>query len=106
MSYAAQFQLSQTQAFIDRVRAAMMEATIAISNEADTTAFHEKRVRLAAQVAADPSTEAARFTEAVASDDAVATAAGSPSPDHTLVTDAQIDTAISIAWDTLAGARA
>ena len=104
MSYASQFALIQDQAFIDRVRTAMMEAAISISNEADTTAFHKDRVKLASQVAADPSTEASRFAEAVATDNAVATAASDP-PIEANVTDGQIDTAVSIAWNTLAGAR-
>jgi hypothetical protein len=99
-----QYTLANDSTFQQRVEQSMLEAAVSISSEADSTAFHRERIALASKAILDPSQYALLFSKAVATNDAVAAAAGSP-PVQASVTDAQINTAISSVWDALAGAR-
>lgn len=99
-----QFTLAQDATFNQRVEQAVVETAVAIAGEAETAAYHIPRAAFAANVLASPSAYASAFAKAVAADDTVATAAGSP-PVQANVTDAQITNAVSAAWNALAGAR-
>jgi hypothetical protein len=101
----SQYTLSQDATFQQRVRQSLVSAAVAISNEAGSVAFHGQRVNLAARVLADPGFWSLRFSEGVASDSTVATAAGSPTPNQASVTDAQINNAVTSQWNAYAGAQ-
>lgn len=97
--------LSQDATFQNRVRAAMISASVAIKNEAITVSFHRERETYCVGILNSPDTYKALFAGTVATDSLViadATAAGTvvltggnAATQAALVTDAHIDSAIS-----------
>lgn len=100
--------LSADPLFTNRVRQALVAASIAITNEAITAAslpLHQRRAAYAASVVSNPTVFAPQWTIAVATDANVigdATAAGTvvltsgnSATQQALVTDAHINTAVS-----------
>jgi len=98
MALIDQFTLSQDATFVNRITAAIVE-------RATTTAANNNpsRSTLAAAILQDPTLWGTKIANGVASDNAVATAAGSP-PVQANVTDAQINAAITALYDSYADA--
>lgn len=103
MSLIDSYTLSQDTTFRQRVRQAVLAHAGAVIAEAQTVAFHERRIKLVPQVVARPGELGDFFAEAIAGVAAVATAAGSP-PVQASVTDAQITAAVAGVWNAMAGA--
>lgn len=98
MALIDQVTLSADSTFITRVRQSIIAAAIAIQSETVSTGFHELRAKLAKAVMNQPDSYAPLFAKAVATDATVQTSAGSP-PVQTLVTDANINNAVSAMWN-------
>lgn len=104
-SYSDQQFLAADPTFQNRVRQSLINACIAIKNEAITTAFHRERETYVVQVMANPDSFKIIWAQAVATNTAViadATQNGTvvltgtnAQTQAALVTDAHIDTAIS-----------
>jgi len=95
MAYTADDALSQDATFTGRIRMSMCKAALSISNEARTihNNVDSKRNTLAKAVLNDPTSYVNRFTHAAIEASALTSAS----------TDAQLDTAISTAWNGIAG---
>jgi hypothetical protein len=108
MPHIDQFNLSQDVLFQSRVRQAMASTAAAVFSEAQVTSGHGKRAALATSVLGNPGTYTLAFAVYVATDSAVATAAGTVTvanadTQEALVSDAQIDNAVSAIWNAMAG---
>lgn len=105
VAHTDKFELSQTSTFRNRVKVGLVATAVAIVNEAVSTGFHSRRRPYAIGILNAPDSYAPLFTNSVATDAAVigaATAAGTVAitaanadARQALVTDAQIDSAIS-----------
>jgi hypothetical protein len=98
MALKDQADLAADVTFQARVREGILAAAIAISNEAVTVQWHKSRATLAKAVMNNPGSYAPLFANAVATDAAVTTDAGTPATQAN-VTDAHINAAISGMWN-------
>lgn len=99
------FILSTSTNFQNRVKAALVTASVSITTEARTTAFHRERETYAVAILNSPDSFTPLFTNTIATDalvigDAtqagtVVLTAGNVATQQALVTDAHIDAAIS-----------
>ena len=103
MSLIDSYTLSQDATFRNRVRQSALQQAGVVVAEAQTVAFHERRLKLVPRVTDNPGVLGDLFTEAIAGTNAVAVAAGSP-PVQASVSDAQINTAVAAVWNALSGA--
>ena len=93
MSFAEQFNLAMTPAFIARVQAAMVKSAIAVSSEDPETPAHATRVQWATQVLRDPTHYAARVAFGVTANPII-TAESS---------DSDIEFTVNSVWNAYAG---
>jgi len=96
ITYTQAIALAQDNTFIGQVLIAMEKAATSIMSETNTTAGHGQRVLLAQKVTIDPDYWKQKFAFACAGN-LTATLSGLSA------TDAQVDTAVSTVWNTLAG---
>lgn len=107
-SYSDKAVLAADPGFQGRVKASLIAACVAISNEGWTVVFHEQRMRYAVGVLNSPGSFAPLFANAVANDagvigDAtaggtVALTAGNVVAQGALVTDAHLDVAVAASF--------
>ena len=103
MALIDSYTLSQDSTFRSRVRQSVLQHTGVVVSEAQTVAFHERRLRLVPRVVDTPGILGDLFAEAIAGTSTIVSAAGTP-PNQAGVTDTQINTAVAAVWNAIAGA--
>ena len=93
MSFAEQFDLAMTPAFVARVQAAMVKSALWVSSDDPTKPYHSTRVQWATQVLRDPAHYATRMAFGVAVNPVVT----ADSPDDA------IEFTVSSVWNAYAG---
>lgn len=97
MAFLDQYTLSVDATFKNRVQAAIVKASIVITNE-PVSGISSTRVALAVKVLSDPAGWAARFAAGLATDSPIAAKA----PTQANVTDVEIDAAVAGQWNSFA----
>jgi len=93
MTYAQSATLMKQQAFIDRIKVAVLKYSDSIMIEAVSVAAHNTRVRWAQGATANPDSTATQLAPPVTMDGAVQSA-GVDGTGNALITDAQLQTVV------------
>jgi hypothetical protein len=96
ITYTQAAALAVDTVFIGQVLVSVEKAAVSINAEATTVAGHRERAALATRVMADPDVWKLKFANACAGN-LTSTLSG------VSATDAQVDTAVSSVWNTMAG---
>ena len=98
MAYVDQFSAGKTEAFVEQVTMACLNAAIAIAAESSGTANHSNRANLAKAVANNPSLYGSLFALGVAQNLALTSVSVASLP-----ADATVQNSVNALWNTYAG---
>jgi len=93
MGFSEQSELANSQAFVDRVKMAMVKCAISVANEDPATAYHAARVRYAQAALANPESVARCMALGVASNAVISEQSS----------DGDIEFTVASTWNAYAG---